>query len=43
MSLFKTQSLGFYLQNAYVKDCIDNLIIFPDVDDANRCWNELLA
>ena len=43
MSLFKTGQLGFYLQNAYVKDWIDNSMIFLEVDDADRYWKELLA
>ena len=43
MSLFKTKGIGFYLQNAYVKDWIDNLMIFLEVDDVNRYWNELAA
>jgi len=43
MSLFKTDALGFYLQNAYVQDWIDNSMIFLEVDDVNRYWKELLA
>jgi hypothetical protein len=43
MSLFKSETLGFYLQNAYVKDWIDNSMIFLEVDDVNRYWKELLA
>ena len=43
MSLFKTEGLGFYLQDAYVKDWIDNTMIFIEVDDVDRYWNELLA
>ena len=43
MSLFKTESIGFYLQDAYVKDWIDNSMIFLEVDDVERYWNELLA
>jgi catechol 2,3-dioxygenase-like lactoylglutathione lyase family enzyme len=42
MSLFKTGITGFYLQNAYVKDWIDNTMIFLEVDDVERYWNELL-
>ena len=42
MSLFKTGIAGFYLQNAYVKDWIDNTMIFLEVDDVERYWNELL-
>jgi len=43
MSLFKTAGIGFYLQDAYVKDWIDNTMIFLEVDDVDRYWNELLA
>ncbi len=28
MSLFKTEGLGFYLQDAYIQDWIDNSMIF---------------
>lgn len=43
MSYFKTEGLGFYLQDAYVKDWIDNSMIFLEVDDVSRYWNELSA
>jgi catechol 2,3-dioxygenase-like lactoylglutathione lyase family enzyme len=43
MSVFKTGQLAFYLQNAYVKDWVDNTMIFLEVDDVARYWNELLA
>jgi hypothetical protein len=43
MSLFKTGELGFYLQDAYVADWIDNSMIFLEVEDVGRYWNELLA
>jgi catechol 2,3-dioxygenase-like lactoylglutathione lyase family enzyme len=43
MSLFKTDNLGFYLQDAYVKDWIDNTMLFLEVEDVDRYWNELLA
>jgi hypothetical protein len=43
MSYFRIEGLGFYLQNAYVKDWIDNTMIFLEVDDINRYWNELVA
>ena len=41
MSLFKINNLGFYLQQAYVKDWIDNTMIFVEVDDAERYYEEL--
>ncbi|MFC0516003.1 glyoxalase [Mucilaginibacter angelicae] len=43
MSVFKTGQLAFYLQNGYVKDWVDNTMIFLEVDDVARYWNELLA
>ena len=43
MSLFKTGELGFYLQDAYVKDWIDNSMIFLEVEDVARYWNELVS
>lgn len=43
MCLFKTDRIGFYLQNAYVKDWIDNSMIFLQVDDVELYWKELLA
>ena len=43
MCLFTTEQTGFYLQNAYVKDWIDNSMIFLEVDDIDRYWKELSA
>ncbi|MGN6396985.1 MAG: glyoxalase [Mucilaginibacter sp.] len=43
MSVFKTGNLAFYLQNGYVKDWIDNTMVFMEVDDAERYWKELSA
>ena len=43
MSYFKIEGLGFYLQDAYVRDWIDNTMIFLEVDDVDRYWKELLA
>ena len=43
MSYFKTEGLGFYLQDAYVKDWVDNSMIFLEVEDVDRFWKELLA
>lgn len=41
MSVFRTGNLAFYLQDAYVKDWIDNTMIFLEVDDVDRYWQEL--
>ena len=43
MSYFKTEAFGFYLQDAYVQDWIDNSMIFLEVDDVSRFGNELLT
>jgi hypothetical protein len=43
LSVFKTDGIGFYLQNAYVRDWIDNSMIFLEVDNVDLYWKELLA
>jgi hypothetical protein len=43
LSYFKTGGLGFYLQDAYVQDWIDNTMIFLEVDNVARYWDELSA
>lgn len=43
MSFFNKGDLGFYLQNAYVKDWIDNTMVFMEVENVKHFWNELVA
>jgi hypothetical protein len=43
MSLFRIGKMGFYLQRAYVKDWIDNSMIFLEVEDLDLYWKELVA
>jgi catechol 2,3-dioxygenase-like lactoylglutathione lyase family enzyme len=43
MSLFKTGELGFYLQDGYVKDWIDNTMVFLEVENVAMFWDELVA
>ena len=43
MCLFSTEGIGFYLQDAFVQDWVDNTMIFMEVDSVDRYWNELLA
>jgi catechol 2,3-dioxygenase-like lactoylglutathione lyase family enzyme len=43
MSYFHTDGFGFYLQDAYVKDWIDNTMIFMEVEDVKQFWNDLTA
>lgn len=42
-SYFKTEGIGFYLQDAYVKDWVDNTMVFLEVDDVARYHDELQA
>ena len=43
MSYFYKNACGFYLQDAYVKDWINNSMIFLEVENIEAYWNELLA
>lgn len=43
MSVFNTGELAFYLQNAYIKDWVDNTMVFLEVDDVENFWTELTA
>ena len=43
MSLFKTPKIGFYLQDYYAKDWVDNTMVFVEVDDVENYWQQLLA
>ena len=43
LSYFKSEALGFYLQDAYVKDWIDNTMVFMEVKDVNQFYSQLLA
>lgn len=42
-SVFKTGSISFYLQDAYVKDWVDNTMLFLEVEDVDRYYAELQA
>ncbi|NJK83408.1 MAG: glyoxalase [Saprospiraceae bacterium] len=41
MSYFRIGTLGFYLQDYYVKDWIDNSMIFLEVDDVEACLKDI--
>jgi len=43
MCLFKTDQLGFYLQDSYVKDWIENTMVFMEVADVDQFWKDLLS
>ncbi len=42
-SYFKTEGIGFYLQDYYIKDWVDNSMIFMEVDSVERYYQELFA
>lgn len=43
MSLFRVNDvLAFYLQDYYVKDWVDNSMIFLEVNDVEKCEKDLL-
>ncbi len=44
MSLFRVnEDLGFYLQNYYLKDWIENSMVFLEVEDLKSCEADLLG
>ncbi len=43
MSYFSKKGMGFYLQDAYVKDWIDNTMVFLEVENIEQYWDEVLA
>lgn len=42
-SVFKTDAIAFYLQDAYVKDWIDNSMVFIEVEDVEQFYKELAS
>ena len=44
MCLFKVnENLGFYLQDYYVEDWVNNSMMFLEVNDSEKCAQELLG
>ncbi|RZJ64936.1 MAG: glyoxalase [Flavobacterium sp.] len=41
LSLFTLGEQGFYLQDAYVKDWVDNTMVFFQVADVDQVWENL--
>jgi catechol 2,3-dioxygenase-like lactoylglutathione lyase family enzyme len=42
-SVFEMGNFAFYLQDAYVKDWVDNTMIFLEVEDLDAFWAKLEA
>jgi catechol 2,3-dioxygenase-like lactoylglutathione lyase family enzyme len=43
MSVFKSGSHAFYLQRYYSEDWVNNTMLFMEVDNVARFWEELVA
>ncbi len=43
MAVFTMQGMSFYLQDAYVKDWVDNTMVFLEVQDLTGFWENLLS
>ena len=44
MCLFRVnENLAFYLQDYYVKNWIDNSMVFLEVDDVDKCYTDLAS
>lgn len=41
MSVFKMGEIAFYLQKAYIKDWIDNTMVFVEVASVQAFWDQL--
>lgn len=42
LSVFQSGKLSFYLQDSYVEEWINNTMIFMEVDDVSRFWDDLI-
>jgi catechol 2,3-dioxygenase-like lactoylglutathione lyase family enzyme len=43
MSLFKTNTIAFYLQDAYVQNWVDNTMVFIEVANVEVFWQNLVS
>ncbi|GAB3582305.1 VOC family protein [Hymenobacter daeguensis] len=43
LSLLQKGEFGFYLQDAYVRDWVDNTMVFLEVADVDHYWQQLAA
>jgi len=43
MSVFETGNMAFYLQDYYNEDWVNNTMLFMEVDDVVRFWEELVT
>ena len=43
LCLFRTENIGFYLQDYYAKDWVDNTMVFVEVEDVDTYFKTLSA
>lgn len=43
MSLFQNKKIGFYLQDAFVQDWVDNTMVFLEVENLDAVYQDLFA
>jgi catechol 2,3-dioxygenase-like lactoylglutathione lyase family enzyme len=43
MSLFQKNQIGFYLQDAFVQDWIDNTMVFMEVENLDQAYSDMFA
>ena len=43
MSLFQKNQIGFYLQDAFVQDWIDNTMVFIEVENLDQTYSDMFA
>jgi hypothetical protein len=43
LSYFESEEIGFYLQDAYVKDWVDNTMVFVEVGNVDDYWKKLVS
>ncbi len=43
LSYFSMQGFGFYLQKAFVKDWVDNTMLFLEVENLQEFWEKINA
>ncbi len=43
LSVFKSGDFGFYLQDAYLAEWVDNTMVFLEVEDVDQYYNQLAA
>ncbi|MEO0065898.1 MAG: hypothetical protein RI983_1224 [Bacteroidota bacterium] len=41
LSVYHFKGISFYLQNAYVKDWVDNTMVFVEIEDVSAFWDNL--